>query len=80
VFGKRAPLVVSVATTRGASVTVSLKRKGAKGLKRKVKTSANRLARATFSGRKLRRGLYTMRVKVKAGKQKAAGKLFATRL
>jgi hypothetical protein len=49
-------------------------------VRRTVKTSANRLARVSFKPGKLRRGAYTVKITVKAGKQKASGKLFATRL
>ena len=79
VFGGRYSLVLNLATTRAARVTVKLQRKGSSA-RRTVKTSANRLAKVSFKPGKLRRGAYTVTVKVKAGKQKASAKLYATRL
>jgi hypothetical protein len=76
VFGGRYPLTLNLATTKSGKVTVALSRKGKRVARKKVKTSANRLARVTFPARKLKRGTY--KVVVKAGK--ARGKLFAARL
>jgi hypothetical protein len=77
VFGGRFPLSVNVATTRRARVTVKLSRKGGR---KTLRLSANRVGRATFSPRKLKRGTYKVTVTAKAGKQKARGKLFAVKL
>jgi PKD repeat protein len=75
VFGGRFPLILNVATTRSARVTVKLSRKGGR---KTLKTSANRLGRVTFKPRK--RGTYKVTVKAWAGKATARGKLCAVRL
>lgn len=80
VFGGRVPLVANVATTDGARVTVTLQRKGKRAARKTVKTSPNRLAKVFFKPRKLKRGKYIVKVRAKAGKRKANGKLFAARL
>jgi PKD repeat protein len=79
VFGGRYSLVVNLATTRSARVTVTLRGAG-KSLHKTIKTSGNRLAKATFRPGKLRRGRYTVSVKAKAGKRTASGRLYATKL
>jgi PKD repeat protein len=80
VFGGRYALALGVATTRGARVTVTLTRKGKKRARKTVKTSANRISKVLFAPKKLPRGKYTVKVKAKAGKRKASGKLFAAKL
>jgi hypothetical protein len=80
VFGGRISLVANIATTRSARVTVTLARKGARSIRKTVKTSANRLKKVTFRAGKLRRGQYRVLVKVKAGKRTASGTLYAAKL
>jgi hypothetical protein len=81
VFGGRYSLALRLVTTRAARVTVTLVPKhGKRGARKRIKTSANRLTRVLIRPRKLRRGPYTVKVKVKAGKRKASGRLYAARL
>ncbi|MEA2125474.1 MAG: carboxypeptidase [Solirubrobacteraceae bacterium] len=80
VFGKRVPLVVKLATTRAARVTVTLSRKGRRSARKSLKASPNRLGQVKFRSRKLKRGRYTVTVKAKAGKRKASGRLYAAKL
>jgi peptidase M28-like protein/PKD domain-containing protein len=80
VFGGRISLVANIATTRAARVTVTLSRKGARSVRKSVKTSANRLKKVVFSARGLRRGQYRVSIRAKAGKRTGASTLYAGKL
>ncbi len=80
-FSASRRLVLDVATTKDATVTATLSRRGVKPRRATLQLKANRLGKIRIPGRGLRRGEYRLRVGVQAGDgAKASHTLYAARL